>query len=193
MNNKRFNKYTKKEINNMNNGCISFLNNNSIISFVCNELNIKHSNNKLYLGKINKKTANEIKKKTGLDLYNYNVILKGDNIRKIIKDHGSKDTEVLRGQINVKIKDFALISEIITGFDELTISGKTKNNKPVLTFEKTLDSKYYLVEYVSDKHHSIVLQTMFKHKKKNSVTVLHKYTSGLNTSETVSDTSSYAH
>ena len=93
MNNKRFNKYTKKEINNMNNGCISFLNDNdSIISFVCNELNIKHSNNKLYLGKINKRTANKIKKKISLNLYNYNVVLKGDNIRKIIKDHGSKET-----------------------------------------------------------------------------------------------------
>lgn len=50
----------------------------------------KTSNSKLYLGKINNFTANKIKILAGLNLKDYNISLKGNNIRKIIKNHGNK-------------------------------------------------------------------------------------------------------
>lgn len=47
-----------------------------------------------------------------------------------------------------------------------------------------------LVEYVSDKHHTLEVQTIWKNKKKNSVTVLRDNNPGLNTPKAGSDTSS---
>lgn len=142
-----------------------------IKEFIKQELNKKSSNSKLYLGKINDITSNRIKILTGLDLKNYNISLKGDNVRKIIKDHGNKILENLRGQDAITLKDFERIDNIILEADNIYISGKTKHNKDVIAFEKELNNKYTLIEFVSTKRKTLETQTMYKKIKKNSVTV----------------------
>ena len=108
-----------------------------------------------------------VKLLTGLDLKNYNISLKGDNVRKIIKDHGNN----LRGQDAITLKDFERIDNIILEADNIYISGKTKHNKDVIAFEKKLNNKYTLIEFVSTKRKTLETQTMYKKTKKNSVTV----------------------
>ena len=130
--------------------------------------------------------------KTGIDLKNYNLSLKDGNIKKILKDHSNPEIEILRGQIAVTKKDFKYIDDIILENDNFFCSGISREGKPLVIFEKNIGSKYVLVEYISDKHHNLEVQTMWKHKKKNSVTVLHDNNPGLNTSKTSSDINSFS-
>ena len=170
--NKKIMRYTKQEILNISSNKIKIAKNcKDIKDFVKQELNKKTSNSKLYLGKIDNSTSNRIKMLTGLDLKNYNISLKGDNVRKIIKDHGNKTLENLRGQDAITIKDFERIDKIILDADTIYISGKTKHNKDVIAFEKELNNKYTLIEFISTKKRTLETQTMYKKIKKNSVTV----------------------
>lgn len=170
--NKNIISYTDKEIINISSNKIKIAKSSrDIKEFIKQELNKKSSNSKLYLGKINDITSNRIKILTGLDLKNYNISLKGDNVRKIIKDHGNKILENLRGQDAITLKDFERIDNIILEADNIYISGKTKNNKDVIAFEKELNNKYTLIEFVSTKRKTLETQTMYKKIKKNSVTV----------------------
>lgn len=86
-----------------------------------------------------------IKLLIGLDLKNYNISLKGDNVRKIIKDNGNKILENLRGQDAINLKDFERIDNIILEADNIYISDKTKHNKDIIAFEKELNNKYTLI------------------------------------------------
>ena len=169
--NKNIIKYTNKEIMNISSNKIKIAKNTKdIMLFVKQELNKKTSNSKLYFGKINDITSNRIKMLTGLDLSNYNISLKGDNVRKIIKDHGNKVLEKLRGQEAITLEDFKHIDDIILEADNIYLSGKTINNKDVITFVKKLNNKYTLVEFISIKRKTLETQTMYKKIKKNSVT-----------------------
>ncbi len=170
--NTKIKKYTIKEKENLTSSKIIIAKNiKDIKLFVKNELLKKTSNSKIYLGKINDITANRIKNSTGLYLKNYNISLKGDNVRKIIKDHGNKTLENLRGQEAITPKDFEYIDDIILDADYIFLSEKTKHGKNVITFEKKINNKYTLVEFISSKRKNIETHTMFKRKKKNSVTV----------------------
>lgn len=154
--NKNIITYTNKEIINISSNKIKIAKNTKdIILFVKQELNKKTSNSKLYFGKINDITSNRIKMLTGLDLSNYNISLKGDNVRKIIKDHGNKVLERLRGQEAITLEDFKHIDDIILEADNIYLSGKTVNNKDVITFVKKLNNKYTLVEFVSNKRKTL--------------------------------------
>ena len=42
----------------------------------------------------------------------------------------------------------------------------TKEGKPSITFEKNIGNKYVVVEYISDKHHNLEVQTMWINKKR---------------------------
>ncbi len=170
--NTKIKKYNIKEKKNLASPKIIIAKNiNDIKLFVRSELSKKTSNSKIYLGKINDATADKIKNLTGLDLKNYNISLKGDNVRKIIKDYGNKTLENLRGQEAITPKDFEYIDDIILDADNIFLSGKTKHGKNVITFEKKINNKYTLVEFISTKRKNIETHTMFKRKKKNSVTV----------------------
>lgn len=169
--NKNIKKYTDKEVKNISSNKIKIAKDiNDIKLFVKNELTKKTSNSKLYLGKINKNTADKIKNITNLDLTDYNISLKGNNVRKIIKDHGNKTLENLRGQEAITLKDFEYIDDIVLTADNIYLSGKTRQGKDVIIFEKKINNKYTLVEFISTKRKTLETQTMFKSIKKNSVT-----------------------
>lgn len=182
-----FNGYTEKEINNIKSNKISIANNNEdIINFAKKSREVP-GNFKMYLGKIQQKASNFIKNKLGINVEGYNISLKTDDVRKVIKDHGSEETELPRGQVPITESDFANIPDIINNPDSVEISGESPQGKPVIKFEKNIDGNNVVVTYVSDKHHNLELQTMYKfknNKKTDSSTALHEnQTPGLNTSE----------
>ena len=191
--NKNIKQYSQKEINNIESDKIKIAKSDKDIShFVETAIKEKSSNKTIYFGKINDNITREIYEKIGINLNNYNLSLKASNVRKILKDHGNVNTELLRGQVAVLKSDFKYIDAIILENDNFYYSGTTKDGKPSITFEKNINDKYVLVEYISDKHHNLEVQTMWKNKKKNSVTVLHEDCPGLNTSKTGSDISSFS-
>ena len=117
-----------------------------------------------------------------------------------IKGIGEKTCKQLHDELGVEKpsdvlkltkNDFRYIDDIVLENDTFFSSGTTPAGKPSITFEKVINEKYMLVEYVSDKHHTLEVQTMWKNKKKNSVTVLRDNNPGLNTPKAGSDTSSF--
>lgn len=164
-------KYSKHEIKNFKNGKVVVAINEKIIDkFI--EDSIKYSSNKkLYFGKINKELANRIKNNIGINLNEYNISLKCDSIRHILKHH-SNENEILIGQVPVVKDDFKLLSIVISNFDEIYESGLSKDEKLSITFRKNIGNDYYLINYISDKRKSLELQTVYKINamKKNSAT-----------------------
>lgn len=181
--------YTQHEISNYEGGKVKIAKTSEdVINFV-QESKKTSNNSKLYFGKLGKKIANKINQAIGINLENYNLSLRSDNIKHILKKHSNK-SEILRGQIPITEADFQLIPEIITSYDSIKQTGSTTNGKPSITFTKQIGDNYYLVNYVSDKSHNLEVQTMWKQKKKNSATVSDANIPRL-TSETNSGTSSY--
>ena len=168
-------RYSSLEKKNIGSDKIFFADCNSdILKFVSNSLEEKSSNKCIYIGKVNDFLADKIFEDLGINIKRYNISLKANNVKKIIKDHGNIEKEYQRGQIPAFLDDFTYIDDIILDNERFYVSGVTSSNKMAIVFEKNLDYKYTLVTYISDKHHNIEVQTMYKHKKKNSFTVLHE-------------------
>ena len=168
-------RYSSLEKKNIGSDKIFFADCNSdILKFVSNSLEEKSSNKCIYIGKVNDFLADKIFEDLGINIKRYNISLKANNVKKIIKDHGNIEKEYQRGQIPAFLDDFTYIDDIILDNERFYVSGVTSSNKMAIVFEKDLDYKYTLVTYISDKHHNIEVQTMYKHKKKNSFTVLHE-------------------
>ena len=187
-----FNGYTEKEINNIKSNKISIAQSSEDISKFVNNSKKFPGNFKMYLGKIKENTSNLIKSKLGINVDNYNISLKTDDVRKIFKDHGNEKTEIPRGQVPITEKDFLNIPDIINNPDSISLEGKSPQGKPAIKFEKNIDGNTVVVTYVSDKHNNLEMQTMYKfknNKKRDSATALHEnQTPGLNTSEMDSGT-----
>ena len=165
--NKKIKNYSDDEIKNIESNKIKILKSDEdIISFVKESLGTKSSNKKIYYGKINDLLAEQIYEKLGINVKDYNLPLRASNVRKIIKDHGNAYREKLRGQMPVCMDNFKYIDDIVTGNDSFYYSGITKEGKPSITFEKTIGNKYVVVEYISDKHHNLEVQTMWINKKR---------------------------
>ena len=187
----KFNGYTDKEINNIESSKIKIANNEEdIINYAKDIKNKKNTFNKMYLGKIKEKVSDYIKNKLGINVDNYNISLNKNGIEHSINHHSS-ESELLRGQVPITEEDFKNIPTIINEADSITRGYDTTNNKPSITFEKNIGGNNVVVTYVSDKHHNLELQTMYKfknNKKINSVTAVNENNSLTSTSKTNSDT-----
>ena len=190
----KYNNYSQKEMEDLSSNKIRIVKKESDISSFVKNAKLISSNIKLYFGKINNKIADIIDKKLGINVHNYNISLKNDDIRKIFKDHGTEKTEIPRGQVPITENDFLNIPEIINNPDNIERSGTTQQGKPAIKFEKNINGNNVVIVYVSDKHNNLEMQTMYKFKnnknnRSSSSTVLHNNkNSGLNTSETGSGT-----
>ena len=161
--------YNEKEIEQFRNGKVQIAyNKQDIRIFIKNSKQVRN-NAKLYYGKLNKKVSDKIKRKFGIKVKNYNISLKSDSVKHIIKKHGSSK-ELLRGQLPIIDSDFELIPEIVSNYDNIILGTPTLSNKPAITFIKHIDCYYYLVSYVSDKSHNLEVQTMWKTKKNSATT-----------------------
>ena len=190
----KYNNYSQKEIQNLSSNKVRIAKKESDITSFVKNARLMSSNIKLYFGKVSNKIADMIDKKLGINVHNYNISLKNDDIRKIFKDHGTEKTEIPRGQVPITEEDFLNIPEIINNPDNIERSGTTQQGKPAIKFEKNINGNNVVIVYVSDKHNNLEMQTMYKFKnnknnRSSSSTVLHNnQNSGLNTSKTGSGT-----
>ena len=112
---------------------------------------------RLYIGKVGEALADRIFEDTGIDVGNYNVILRSDFENR----HANVDAEQSRGQIAITPELIGRLPEIISAYDSVAVSRNAKNGKPALVFEKDVDGKKVAVEYISDKRKEMALQTMY--------------------------------
>lgn len=157
-------KYSKDEIRIFEGGKVAIAKTrDDLIRFLNNKKSVDNKT-KIYLGKINPVTASKIENSVGINIENYNLSLKKDTIIHILNRHSSKK-EILRGQVPIKIKDFLNIEKIVLNADNIELSGKTKQDKPIIIFEKKIKETYILVSCISDKRYNLEIKTMFKRKK----------------------------
>lgn len=122
----------------------------------------------MYFGYISSELANEIRDVTGVDVSNYNCTLRASEIRKILKKHGDETSENKRGQRAVTSADFELIPEVIQNPDNIALSEKLFEGKPVIEFSKVIDGKIVVSAYVS-KHLDLTVQSMYAGIKKGNL------------------------
>ena len=144
----------------------------------------------MYFGKIPIKLANFIQNKTGLNVVGYNLTLRANEIKKIINNsHGNEIREDLRGQRVITKEDLLLLPQIINNPDEVILSDKLFEGKPVIEFRKLINGKMKVITYVSSKHHDLTVQTMYSGKKNESLATTPSGNKSLShTSKTLSGT-----
>ena len=185
-----FNGYSQKEIQNIKSDKIKIAESRQDISNFVQQSKSIPNNFKMYLGKVKQNIADTIKSRLGIDVNNYNISLSADSIRHTIKKHSNVETENARGQIALTAEDFQNIPDIINNPDNIELSGKSKQGKPSIRFEKNINGNNVVITYTSDKHKNLELQTMYKFKNDKKIdSVTASNAEALNTtSETNSDT-----
>ena len=108
--------YTEKEKDNWkkSHSIIIYESDNQFENFVDRVLENKDTEKKIYFGKISPSTAKFVLNKTGVDIENLNIALKGYEIRKILlNSHGDVKKENLRGQDIITIDDLKKIPFVV--------------------------------------------------------------------------------
>ncbi len=77
------------------------------------------------------------------------------------KDYIEIETNRLIRNMDVDQITYQEIDDIISEPDNIELSGSTKENKPSLIFSKIINNKYELVEFVSDKHMTLEVKTIY--------------------------------
>ncbi len=113
---------------------------------------------KLLLGKIDSITSQRIKKAVNVDLENYNVELRADDILHAFNRHGELSHE--SEQYKIQDSDIKRFSHIVTAFDEVEFGNKGRS----LVFSKRIGNKIVAVTYYAEGNRSLSLKTMYINK-----------------------------
>jgi hypothetical protein len=124
---------------------------------------------KMYFGMIPDALSMRVKSETGIDISEYNLVLRADEIRKILRDHGDELKEAKHGQRAINRDDFISIPEIVVNPDSIELSNKLYDGKPTLLFKKVLNGKTVAVAHASIQTHDLTVQTMYAGKNKGSL------------------------
>ena len=157
-------------------------------SFVEDAISNRQFNKKIYLGAITKEFASLIKEKTNIDVENFNCSLSTSEIRKIFKDHGVEEKEILRGQRAVTVDDVLKVREVLQNPEEISLSPTKYNGKPAIHFVKNIDGKYTVTAIVSDKHLDLFVQTLYIGIKKRNLSTPIAEQAAINTPKASSGT-----
>ena len=143
-----------------------------IISFVRNALRKKGGPERLYMGTIPDSAANTIRDATGVNVSGYTAILPGDSVQHIFKNHGTDTTESARGQRAVTEDDIALIPQVLSNPDSVSLSNKTDAlGRPVLLLTKRIGDTYITAQAVTDGRHALTTNSLWIQKEKNRPTI----------------------
>lgn len=143
---------------------------------------------KLYFGQIDSSLAQVIYNNTGVDTQGMNLALFSDEVVKIIRDHGSEDSEKPRGQRPITPEDFVAIPDVVGAPDEIRQSHRDRFGKPVIEFVKNSGSRQTVVTYVVNKHNDLRVQTMYVGTKKENLATPMDDQASINTPEASSGT-----
>ena len=143
-----------------------------IVSFVKRARSKKGGSERLYMGTIPDSAAELIRSKTGINVFGYTAILPGDSVQHIFKNHGTASTENSRGQRAVTENDIALIPEVLSSPDRVSLSQDTDVlGRSVLLLEKQIGDTYVTAQAVTDGRHALTTNSLWIQKKKNRPTI----------------------
>ena len=121
----------------------------------------KQSRRIFNFGIIDEKTANKIKKITGIDVSQRKQILLDNDIRHMIKQHSNKDKEAQKEQIAITYKDIELIPNVINHYDKIVKGSLNDKEQTVRYIKKIGKNKVYVVEIVPETKNNLKIKTMW--------------------------------
>lgn len=133
----------------------------------------KNLNQKMYFGIISDNTSEFILEKTGVDVHNYNAVLRADSILKIFDSHGNEMRETQRGQRAIKDDDILLLPQLFGEIDFAEYKGKytkMQGNNDFINVRSSVEPSITIGLIVQDKQLDIRVQTMYATKKGNYAT-----------------------
>ena len=178
--------YSDKQVENWSGSkrIVVYKNDSQLMDFVDEAIKDGTFSKKMYFGIVSDELADEVRRRFGVDIQGYNCSLGGNEIRKILKDHGNEDKESLHGQRAVSKEDFAEIPYVLSKPDAI-MDGGFYNGKPLYNFKR---NGYTVAGVVSDKHIDLFVQTMYVSKKNRSLATATDDQASVNTSKTTSGT-----
>lgn len=111
----------------------------------------------ILIGRILDKNAEKIKKDIGIDLKNYSFVYNKSNIKHIYKEHIINNKK----QIQLEVIDLLLFPYIFQNYDIIAVATNGK-----ILVEKWVDDNFRVIASFSIKRKNIVLNTIFKVKKR---------------------------
>lgn len=141
------------------------------VSFVRTALSNKQNVDRAYLGKIPDSVAQVVQQNTGLNIRGFGVMMNGNDVRHIIKDHGDALMEQSRGQVAVTADDIARIPEVLSSPDRVYLSEEADSKgRNALVFEKQIGDRYISIQGVSDGKHLLQTDTLYIRKGRTRMT-----------------------
>lgn len=139
------------------------------VSFVKNALINKQNTDRAYLGRVPDPVAQKIHEDTGLDLKGFGVMMNGDDVRHIMKNHGDAATERSRGQIAITPNDIARIPEILASPDRIYTSEEMDGKgRTAIIFEKQMGDYYITIQGISDGKQLLQTDTLYKRRTRTT-------------------------
>nr|DAP31263.1 MAG TPA: Type I restriction enzyme Methylase [Caudoviricetes sp.] len=112
---------------------------------------------RLHIGLISDTTADLVKKKTDIDIKNYDFVLASNFISHIFDSHGTQRTETPRNQRAVTYANIENIIETVIAPDDVTLAND--ENGTALKFIKELDGKNVALTITSTKKSTLMLKS----------------------------------
>ena len=139
------------------------------VSFVKNALINKQNTDRAYLGRVPDPVAQKIHEDTGLDLKGFGVMMNGDDVSHIMKNHGDAATERSRGQIAITPNDIARIPEILASPDRIYTSEEMDGKgRTAIIFEKQMGDYYITIQGISDGKQLLQTDTLYKRRTRTT-------------------------
>ena len=115
-------------------------------------------NGLLFVGKLNHEVVRKIQSATGFHLKGSSLVLSGDDIRHLFKQHGNTHSESLRGQRAVTVAEFHHV--LRTVLDPDTVEHTTDSGGTVsFVFKKNIDGNVTAVTVLSKKKKALTLKS----------------------------------
>ena len=125
----------------------------------------------MYFGIINEKTANFILNETGIDVHNYNAVLRADSILKIFDSHGNNIKELNWGQRAIEDADILMLSKLFEKINYAKYAGKytkMQGNNDFINVKSSIDPSITIGLIVQNKQLDIRIHTMYATKKETT-------------------------
>jgi hypothetical protein len=134
----------------------------------------KGTDKKVPFSKADKRTAEDIRIKTGVDIEAHTHMVDYSSAGHIRRSHGSSETELLRGQVPLTPEDFKHLPDIVENYDSVEYAGKTNQGLDTILFKKKIGGTYNLVEEVRTKHGTLYPKSFLKFKNRADASLLLK-------------------
>jgi len=98
----------------------------------------------------------------GVDVRDYTHVIDSSAVRHILKRHGNKQKEQVRGQLPITEDDLTRLPEIIGNPDAVEYAGKTRVGREAVRYAKVLGDEIFVVEEARTGRKQLAVTSMWK-------------------------------